>query len=71
MLLGILKVNSKEESPTYQCYLCAYIDEDYSYFTTMTVDYNKELVCVGCEDNYKEHQETIRLMEYDTYEEVD
>jgi hypothetical protein len=64
--LEIMKVSSKEVYSTYQCYLCAYIDEDYSYFTTMTVDYNKELVCVGCEDSYKEHQETI-----DTYEEVD
>jgi hypothetical protein len=65
MLLGILKVSSKDIHTTYQCYLCAYIDEDYSYFTTMTVDYSKELVCVGCEDTYTQHQETI-----DTYEEV-
>ena len=43
----------------YYCYICEFEDDDYDYFTTMTIDSNSELVCVGCEEQYHRHTETI------------
>ena len=43
----------------YQCYICAMEDDDYDYFVTMSIDWNNELVCVGCEDQYVRHEETM------------
>jgi hypothetical protein len=32
----------------YYCYICEIADDDYDFFTTLTIDWNRELVCMNC-----------------------
>ena len=51
-----MKVSSNN---MYYCYICEFENDDYDYFTTMTIDWNSELVCMGCEEQYHRHSETV------------
>ena len=42
----------------YQCFVCGYMDADFSFFTVVN---REELMCIGCHEKY--------LMDCDTYKE--